>query len=224
MSRPASVQAPATLPAPAPVQAPRARGLLGALGRVPVPAYALAIMAAVTALYGIASSQAGAFPAASSLVGHGIGVVGFVLMLMTATLYPLRKLRSDARWGRTAAWLKLHMVTGLVGPYMVLLHTALKFNGLAGLTMLLTAVVVASGLVGRYLYTRVPRRGEGLPQAAGDLGGEDAGLGAENGGRLLRRRRALAAWHAFHVPLTWVLFVAASIHVVAALYYATLQR
>jgi cytochrome b561 len=31
-------------------------------------------------------------------------------------------------------------------------------------------------------------------------------------------------WHTFHVPLTWVLFIAAFIHVVAALYYATLQR
>ena len=55
------------------------------------------------------------------------------------------------------------MVTGLVGPYMVLLHTAMRFNGLAGLTMLLTVVVVASGLVGRYLYTRVPR----APEAGG---------------------------------------------------------
>ena len=112
---------------------------------------------AVTALYGVAYSQAKAFPTASSLVGHGIGIAGFILMLMTATLYSLRKLRTDARWGSTAGWLKFHMVTGLVGPYMVLLHTAMKFNGFAGLTMLLTVVVVISGVVGRYLYTRVPR-------------------------------------------------------------------
>ena len=52
------------------------------------------------------------------------------------------------------------MVTGLVGPYMVLLHTAMRFHGLAGLTMLLTVLVVASGLVGRFLYTRVPRSPE----------------------------------------------------------------
>ena len=97
------------------------------------------------------------FPTASSRVGHGIGIAGFVLMLMTATLYSLRKLRTDASWGSTASWLRFHMVTGLVGPYMVLLHTAMRFHGLAGLTMLLTVLVVASGLVGRFLYTRVPR-------------------------------------------------------------------
>ena len=166
--------------------------------------YALAAIVAVTGLYVVAYRQASTFPAASSLVGHGIGIVGFVLMLMTATLYSLRKLRTDASWGSTASWLKFHMFTGLVGPYMVLLHTAMKFQGLAGLTMLLTVVVVASGLVGRYLYTAVPR-------TAGDI-------------KAATKRKALASWHTFHLPLTWALFAAAFIHVVAALYYATLQR
>ncbi len=204
-------------PAPAVVRAPSATGRLSALGRLPESAYAAAAIVAITALYGVAYSQAGAFPTASSLVGHGIGIAGFVLMLLTAALYPLRKLRRDASWGRTSGWLKLHMVTGLVGPYMVLLHTAMRFSGLAGLTMALTLVVVASGVVGRYLYTRVPRTARGLEAAASD---GDRELQT----RLTKRRKALATWHTFHVPLTWVLFVAAFIHVVAALYYATLQR
>ena len=163
--------------------------------------YAAAAIAAATALYAAAASQADRLPAASSLVGHGIGILGSVLMLMTATLYSLRKLRTDARWGASSAWLSFHMVTGLVGPYLVLLHSALRFNGLAGLTMLLTVLVVASGLTGRYLYTRIPR-GAGAAHAAG--------------------RRAFAVWHIVHLPLTWVLFAAATVHVVAALYYATL--
>ena len=163
--------------------------------------YALVAIVAATALYAAAASQAGRVPAASGLVGHGFGIAGSILMLMTATLYSLRKLRSDSRWGSTAAWLKFHMITGLVGPYLVLLHTAGQFRGLAGLTMLLTVVVVASGLTGRYFYTRVPR----APEAAA-------------------RRRTLATWHLVHLPLTWALFAAATIHIIAALYYATLQR
>jgi hypothetical protein len=211
----AEPSAPGATPAPGASPAPDARERLGALGHLPELAVALAAIVAVTALYGVAYSRASAFPIPSGLVGHGIGIAGFILMLMTATLYSLRKLRADARWGSTAGWLRFHMVTGLVGPYMVLLHTATKFNGLAGLTMLLTVVVVISGLVGRYLYTRVPR-------TAGPAGSRPAG--PEDGDRLLRRRKALATWHTLHVPLTWVLFVAAFIHVVAALYYATLQR
>ena len=213
---PGSTRAPRSTTAMGSPSAPSVRQRLGALGHLPELAYALAAIVAVTALYGVAYSQASAFPTASSLIGHGIGIAGFILMLMTATLYSLRKLRTDARWGSTAAWLKFHMVTGLVGPYMVLLHTAMKFNGLAGLAMLLTVVVVVSGVVGRYLYTRVPRTAEGTAAAG------DADL--ELRGRLVKRRKALATWHTFHVPLTWVLFIAALIHVVAALYYATLQR
>jgi cytochrome b561 len=187
-------------------------------GRSPELWYALIAIVAVTALYAVAYSQASAFPRASSLIGHGIGIVGFILMLMTATLYSLRKLRDDASWGRTSSWLRFHMVTGLVGPYMVLLHTAMKFNGLAGLAMLLTVIVVISGLVGRYIYTRVPRTVEGLRAATGGAGQD------ELRGQILRRRKALATWHTAHVPLTWALFAAAFIHVGAALYYATLQR
>lgn len=170
--------------------------------------YALVAIVAMTALYVVAYLQASAFPAASSLVGHGIGILGFILMLMTATLYSIRKLRTDARWGNMAAWLRFHMVTGLVGPYLVLLHTAMRFKGLAGLAMLLTVIVVVSGLIGRYIYTAVPR-------------GIDVD---DRHDRLMMQRRALATWHTFHVPLTWALFAAAFVHVVAALYYATLQR
>ena len=187
--------------------------------------YALAAIVAVTALYAVAYIQASAFPAASSLVGHGIGVAGFILMLMTATLYSLRKLRTDASWGSTASWLKFHMVTGLVGPYMVLLHTAMRFQGLAGLTMLLTVVVVASGLVGRYIYTAVPRTVDGAGAAASGAGAVANGPHPDRRReQLAARRRALALWHTVHVPLTWALFAAAFVHVVAALYYATLAR
>ena len=185
--------------------------------RAPELWYALASIAMVTLAYvGVYLLESG-LPAASSLVGHGIGVAGFVLMLMTATLYSLRKLRTEARLGSMAAWLKFHMVTGLVGPYMVFLHTAMRFGGLAGLAMLLTVVVVVSGLVGRYLYTAVPRAIDEVATA-----GEDEL--ARRRHQLVRRRTAFATWHTMHVPIAWALFAGAFAHVVAALYYATLQR
>ncbi len=96
-------------------------------------------------------------PRASSLFGHGIGVVGFTLMLATETLYSLRKRTRLIQWGRMSQWLAVHIYMGIVGPYMVLLHSAWKFAGLAGITMLLTAIVVASGFIGRYIYTTVHR-------------------------------------------------------------------
>ena len=174
-----------------------------------------AAVVVVTVVYLIAYRQAGAFPAAYGFVGHGIGILGFVLMLMTELLYSIRKLMADSSWGSMVTWLRFHIVTGLVGPYMVLLHTSMKFRGMAGLVMLLTVVVVVSGVVGRYLYTAVPRPAE---EAQPETHARD------------RRRRkgsprqALATWRSIHVPLTWALFATAFVHILGAVYYATLLR
>ena len=66
-------------------------------------------------------------------------------------------------------WLQFHIFTGLVGPYMILLHSSWKFNGLAGMVMLFTIIVVASGFLGRYIYTAVARNADGIEIQANDL-------------------------------------------------------
>lgn len=121
---------------------------------------AFLVIAAITMVYlGVVLSSE--IPAASGFFGHSLGVVGFVLMLMTEILYSLRKRYMLARWGKLQHWLSFHIFTGLVGPYLVLLHSSWKFNGLAGILMLLTVIIVVSGFVGRYFYTAVPRSADG---------------------------------------------------------------
>ena len=110
-----------------------------------------------------------AVPAASGLFGHSLGILGFILMLMTETLYTLRKRSTSARWGRMSSWLQFHIFTGLVGPFMVLLHTSWKFHGLAGVVLLFTVIVVGSGFVGRYIYTAVPRTADGIEVEANEI-------------------------------------------------------
>ena len=167
----------------------------------------------ISALYAAVVVFTRQIPPAKELFGHSIGILGFVLMLMTETLYSLRKRSRSARWGRMSNWLQFHIFTGLVGPYMVLLHTSWKFNGLAGVTTLFTVVIVASGFVGRYIYTRIPRTVDGLEI--------EGGLSAE---ALRQARRLMALWHTIHIPIGMVLFVAAFAHIGGALYYATLLR
>jgi hypothetical protein len=129
---------------------------------------ALIVVVLLTALYVPFVSQE--WPGPSSLVGHSIGIAGFLLMLATETLYSLRKhSRRMARWGRMQTWLSAHIFMGIVGPYMVFLHTGWQFAGLAGVTMLLTAVVVGSGFIGRYIYTAVPRTPAGAMVEAAQL-------------------------------------------------------
>lgn len=130
---------------------------------------ALVAIVLITLVYIWVVARLGFTLKASDFIGHGLGVVGFLLMLTTETLYSLRKRSRSARWGRMALWLQFHIFTGLVGPYMALLHTAWQFNGAAGMAMLLTIVVVASGFIGRYIYTAVPRTADGIELEAGEL-------------------------------------------------------
>lgn len=129
--------------------------------------------------------------------GQWLGITGTMLMVMTETLYSLRKrTRLLDRFGPVRHWLSFHIVTGLVGPFLVLMHTGLQFRGLAGVTMLLTAVVVASGFIGRYLYTRLRRQGAS-PQV----------------------QRLFAIWHTVHIPLGLTLFTAVALHIGAAIFF-----
>jgi hypothetical protein len=178
--------------------------------------FSLLVAVIITAIYVFVVSWYRAIPDAASFFGHMIGVVGFLLMLMTETLYSFRKRSRKGRWGSMQSWLKFHIFTGLVGPYMVLLHTSWKFNGLAGATTLLTIIIVISGFVGRYIYTRIPRTLDGVEIT--DPGGQPQAIG------LVRTRRMLSIWHAIHIPIGMALFVAAFIHIGAALTYATLLR
>jgi len=129
---------------------------------------ALLAIVTITALYG-AFVQTVGVPAASGFLGHSLGIVGFAMMLMTETLYSLRKRAMRRPRGSMRSWLQFHIFTGIVGPYLVILHSAWSFNGLAGALTVMTAVVVASGFVGRYIYTAVPRTADGVVVEAQDL-------------------------------------------------------
>jgi hypothetical protein len=141
--------------------------------------WAFSLIVAITLIYGVGVTRLNAFPAARSFFGHGLGVVGFVLMLMTEILYSLRKRVRTARWGRMSSWLRFHIVTGIVGPYMVLLHTAWQFKGLAGLVMLMTVIIVVSGFLGRYIYTAIPRTADGFELEVSELERQMAAADAE---------------------------------------------
>ena len=175
--------------------------------------WAFLAMLLITGLYVLVVALTREVPPASELFGHSIGIVGFIFMLMTETLYSLRKRTRSVRWGKMSTWLQFHIFTGLVGPYMVLLHTSWKFNGIAGVTTLFTIIIVVSGFIWRYIFTRIPRTLDGL-EIEGTLSQET----------LKQARRLLALWHTIHIPIGMALFVSAFVHIGAALYYATLLK
>jgi hypothetical protein len=130
---------------------------------------ALAAILVITLVYLFMVNWLGRVPGASEIYGHSMGILGFVLMLMTEVLYSVRKRSRQARWGRMSSWLSFHIFTGIVGPYLVLLHTSWKFQGVAGIVMLMTVIIVVSGFVGRYIYTAIPRTADGIEIEADEL-------------------------------------------------------
>lgn len=132
------------------------------------------VLSGVYIAYEIVAEPAGGHP-----FGHWLGVAGTLLMLMTESLYTLRKRTELLNWaGPVRHWLSFHIFTGLVGPFMVLMHTGLQFRGLAGVTFAMTVIVVSSGVLGRYLYTAIPRRLSGVASTHREVAAEAQALHA----------------------------------------------
>lgn len=89
--------------------------------------------------------------------GHGIGVAATAVMLMNF-LYALRKrTRVFGRLGSVRTWLAFHVFVGIMSPIVIAFHAAFQSNNLlATATAGALAVVVGTGLFGRYLFGMVP--------------------------------------------------------------------
>ena len=88
--------------------------------------------------------------------GYILGIVGGSLMLILI-LYPISK--------RTALlkrllpmrfWFGMHMLFGIIGPAMILFHSNFHIGSMNSTIALISMLLVAgSGLIGRYIYTKV---------------------------------------------------------------------
>jgi hypothetical protein len=88
--------------------------------------------------------------------GLTYGAVG-TLLIFTNLLYLVRRKLAAWRLGSLAGWLNLHVVTGLAGSLLIVFHSAFQVrNGVAAISAVSLAVVVFTGVVGRYLHTLTP--------------------------------------------------------------------
>jgi hypothetical protein len=90
--------------------------------------------------------------------GYALGIIGGSMMILLL-FYPLRKrikfLRST---GSVGFWFRFHMLLGLLGPVAILFHSRFTWGALNSAVALTAMLIVAgSGLIGRFLYSRVHR-------------------------------------------------------------------
>ena len=126
----------------------------------------------------------------SGSTGHLLGIIGTFFMLLLL-LYSIRKrFRFASGWGSLNVWLSAHIFLGIAGPALVLFHSAFKFSGIVSIAFWSMALVVASGVVGKYIFTLIPRSLSGMELNRIELEAEEIGLTFE-------MRKLLPAAHPF---------------------------
>ncbi|MBM4133729.1 MAG: hypothetical protein FJ245_08180 [Nitrospira sp.] len=176
---------------------------------------ALAIVGALTAEWWL--SQSPDRPFGHTQAGHVLGWAGLLLMLLVLA-YPFRKRHTPGqRWSKSL--FQVHIVGGLVGHLLILLHAGAHLHALIPvLAMLAMGLVVVSGIVGQVLHALAFRTmneqrrlllHQGLPEPE-----VEARLQA-----LAKQEETFRLWQVIHGPLTVTFVALAMLHIGGALYY-----
>ena len=91
-------------------------------------------------------------------LGYFLGIGGALAMLVLL-IYPLRKRFVKLRYvGDVRSWFRIHMMLGIVGPVLIILHSNFVLGSLNSRLALFAMLIVAgSGLIGRLFYARIHR-------------------------------------------------------------------
>jgi hypothetical protein len=93
---------------------------------------------------------------AESGAGYVLGIVGCSMMLILLA-YPLSKrVNALTRVVPTRYWFGIHMLFGILGPVLILFHSNFQMGSLnSNIALFCMLVVAGSGIIGRYIYTRI---------------------------------------------------------------------
>ena len=152
--------------------------------------------------------------------GHVVGWLGLAV-IMLVFVYSLKK-RYGLNVGTPRGWLRVHIVAGVVGPVLILVHSGSHFHALVPVvTMVIMAIIVMSGIIGQAIHLLAlktlnqQRRWliqEGMTQAETDVRLEE----------LASEEELFRWWRAVHAPLTFTFVILAALHIIGALYFGGL--
>lgn len=89
-------------------------------------------------------------------MGYNLGLTGGVMVLLLF-LYPLRKrFRFMHDLGPAKYWFAAHMALGVLGPLFILAHSRFQVGSVnAGVALGSMCLVAGSGIIGRFIYTKI---------------------------------------------------------------------
>ena len=98
----------------------------------------------------------------SGAYGHGLGILGTLMILFGVSIYIARKRYNFmSKYLRLKYLLEFHIFLCVLGPILILFHTAFKFGGVVSIAFWSMVAVVLSGVAGRFIYIQIPRTIEG---------------------------------------------------------------
>lgn len=107
----------------------------------------------------------------SGTVGLTAGILAVAIFIFL-WLYPLRKkYKQLAFLGSLGKWMDVHVATALAMPLLLAIHATWRADGVIGLGLLSMMIVIASGVIGRYLYVRIPRARNGVELTREEVAG-----------------------------------------------------
>lgn len=159
-------------------------------------------------------------PFAHSRQGHLTGWVGLGTTLLVF-VYPIKKrIGQNRRWPRH--WFRVHLMAGVMGPLLILLHSGAHLHALVpSLALAAMAVVAVSGIVGQGVHYLALRT---LNDRRRQL--HDQGLNADEVEahlhQMAAQEEAFRLWQSIHAPMTLMFLVLTVLHVLGAIYFGGL--
>ncbi len=102
--------------------------------------------------------------------GRAIGIGATAVMMLNFLLAVRKRIGFMRGIGNIRDWLNFHVFVGVMAPLFTAFHAAFQYeNTIAVGTASACAVVVATGLVGRYIYQLVPGGPSGRPANVSEL-------------------------------------------------------
>ena len=153
--------------------------------------------------------------------GQVTGWIGLAIILLVFG-YPIRKRAHQNRlWPHR--WLQIHMVAGVVGPLVIILHAGvLHMHALVPiLAMVAMGIVALSGIIGQHVHylafrTLYKKRHELLEQGVSPEEVETRLLD------IAAREKMFRVWQMIHAPMTLMFMALVALHVIGALYFGGL--
>ena len=95
--------------------------------------------------------------------GLTLEITGATLIVLNLVFLLRKHVKALGRFGKLKTWLDLHVLSGLLGPLLVVFHTTFELRtDVAATAAIALAIVVATGVIGRYVFSMVPRHPSGM--------------------------------------------------------------